>query len=244
MPIGHITPGVSTTVTPDVLPPAYASIQGPSPTMDVVAQDILDLSLVVMNVQAYAQKAELDSTQDIPLATQAVDRIQHNTWVPWTTSGVPSWYLLDSLATIGGDGPIGPSQFNVSGSPDPIQQTLDLPDGSVFFKVEVRLIGQGHSLLPAVMPGIAMFKKTKADATVALIWGTTGDPSGNVAAYEVVHAITLDVTPGGGITVDNTAFEYIVVVFGESGSHAIPSGLVIVSDTTTCMVSKVDKGAS
>lgn len=51
MPIGPITPGSQTTITPNASSVPYASIQGPSPTMNVVAQDLLDLSLVVLNTQ-------------------------------------------------------------------------------------------------------------------------------------------------------------------------------------------------
>src|SRR4051812_107010 len=58
MPIGPITPGDPVDVTPDALPAAYTSIQGPSPGMAVIAQDVLDLSLVTMNVQ---QRAKLDN---------------------------------------------------------------------------------------------------------------------------------------------------------------------------------------
>jgi hypothetical protein len=54
MTVSTISPGSYCTVSADSPPLRYASIQSPTPGMPVVAQDIIDLSQVVMNVQASA----------------------------------------------------------------------------------------------------------------------------------------------------------------------------------------------
>lgn len=51
MPVGPITPGSYTTVTPDSIVAAYASLQSPSPTMLTIAADIAALTLAILNVQ-------------------------------------------------------------------------------------------------------------------------------------------------------------------------------------------------
>lgn len=51
MPIGPITPGIPTVITPDPAPVAYASVNSPSPTMDVDASHIAALTLVALNIQ-------------------------------------------------------------------------------------------------------------------------------------------------------------------------------------------------
>jgi hypothetical protein len=53
MPIGPITPGSYVTVTPDSVVSQYTSVQAPSATMPVIASDIQDLTLVVLNVQNF-----------------------------------------------------------------------------------------------------------------------------------------------------------------------------------------------
>ncbi len=68
MPIGPITPGSPVTVTHNVTPALYTSIQGPSPSMPVIAQDVLDLSLVTMNVQETARLAREDLYQLVQIA--------------------------------------------------------------------------------------------------------------------------------------------------------------------------------
>jgi hypothetical protein len=51
-PIGTITPGSPTTVTADASPAAVTSIQVPSPTMGVQADNLAQLALALMNIKA------------------------------------------------------------------------------------------------------------------------------------------------------------------------------------------------
>lgn len=53
MPIGPITPGFYVTVTPDSVLSQYSSVQAPTATMPVIASDIQDLALVILNVQNF-----------------------------------------------------------------------------------------------------------------------------------------------------------------------------------------------
>jgi hypothetical protein len=52
MPIGPQVPGVVTTVTPDDPPPVYYSSQGPAPDGLVVADDVLAVHLMALNIEA------------------------------------------------------------------------------------------------------------------------------------------------------------------------------------------------
>lgn len=53
MPIGPISPGFYVTVTPDSVLSQYSSVQAPTATMPVIASDIQDLALVILNVQNF-----------------------------------------------------------------------------------------------------------------------------------------------------------------------------------------------
>lgn len=56
MPIGPVTPGNYTVVTPDVLPAEVVSIQTPSPTMPVVAADLAALTLKTLNIKQWIKE--------------------------------------------------------------------------------------------------------------------------------------------------------------------------------------------
>jgi hypothetical protein len=60
MPIGPITPGSPVTVTPDVSPTPYASIQAPTATMPILAAHLQFLTLVLLNIQKYSEDRKLD----------------------------------------------------------------------------------------------------------------------------------------------------------------------------------------
>lgn len=51
MPIGAQVPGSLTTVTPDTSPSYYTSVQGPAPDGLVVADDVLAVQLIALNIQ-------------------------------------------------------------------------------------------------------------------------------------------------------------------------------------------------
>jgi hypothetical protein len=88
MTVGTITPGVYCSVSADSPPLRYTTIQAPTPTMPVIAQDIIDLSQVVMNVQAssidgirggaYAPTDDIALTDHgISVATNAAFRVRN-----------------------------------------------------------------------------------------------------------------------------------------------------------------------
>lgn len=66
MPIGSLTPGTPTTVTPDPNPPRYTSVQGPAVDGDVVATDVLSAHLVALNIQARLEKNHPGLDVDAP----------------------------------------------------------------------------------------------------------------------------------------------------------------------------------
>lgn len=78
--IGPITPGSRVTVTPDTNPPNYASLTGPSPTMPIIAQDILDIELALMNVKKRAVDGYSGGTYSpsSPIAIQGDAGVQFN----------------------------------------------------------------------------------------------------------------------------------------------------------------------
>ena len=64
MPIGTITLGDYVTVTPDTSIAPYASLQGPSPSMPVVSDDILTIIQAIPNVQSMAELSSAVETVD------------------------------------------------------------------------------------------------------------------------------------------------------------------------------------
>src|SRR5258708_3181263 len=186
MPIGPIVPGDPTTITPDVNPPLYTSIQGPSPTEPVIAQDILDLTLVVMNVQAAVNRPATDNTKRWLVAAQTVSRWQRNTFVSKMRSGVPDWETNDR-ATI--------QQANITDSDNACTIMLDLPDQAVISSVFVQFLAAGgHGVFPIAgfhLPTIILYKKnpiTNVDTPL----GTKVDPSATAGDYQTSHVIEID----------------------------------------------------
>lgn len=60
MPIGPITPGDPVTVTPDVSPTLYGSIQAPTATMPILGAHLQALTLVLLNIQKFLDDRKLD----------------------------------------------------------------------------------------------------------------------------------------------------------------------------------------
>jgi hypothetical protein len=62
MPIGSESNGVPTTVTPDTSPSEYSSVQGPAPDAEIVANDVLAVILVALNIQKWAKGQFINGT--------------------------------------------------------------------------------------------------------------------------------------------------------------------------------------
>ncbi len=244
MPIGPVTPGSYTTVTPDTLPAAYASIQVPSPSMPVVASDIATLGLEVLNVQAYSRKAELSATQDIPLAFQNILRVQQNgPWIVETVSNAPGWFIEDTVATIGGDGPMGPIQFDNSAG-FAIKKYLRMPHGSTLTSLQVGVLGIGHSAAPGNPPQFFIRKKHLADGLVSTVNAFTATDTAPTPSYDTYRGVNMPPVSTASEIIDNEAYEYWIYITGEHGASSQALGYIVAYVVTVNSITHLDKGGS
>lgn len=113
-----------------------------------------------------------------------------------------------------------------------------VPHNASISAVSARLVpNTGHGALP-VQPTIRLVRMQRTGGSTETSLGSFQDNQGTVGAYETAHQLNLT---GLGVTVDNTAYDYAIVITGESGGNAL-THLAIQGVTVTFAVSEQDIG--
>jgi hypothetical protein len=114
---------------------------------------------------------------------------------------------------------------------------LDLPHNAVLNEVHVMVDPPGsHAGMPSNKPSIRLHTINVTNNGGSFVPGL--DATANLAAYEVPHEISIT---GQSITIDRTVNRYVLKVFGETGTNALP-GMNIYGAWTVCTITEYDEG--
>lgn len=195
MPVGTVTPGSLTTITPDAATALPASLTiTPSPTMGVTAANMEDLTL-------HALTAETMLANRVGLGK--------------TIAPSGAWY---SLAT----GVWAPLETIGSTAPIPVDKSalmsLDLPHGAVITAIRVWVWPRAHAALPGTQAEVKLWRAELSPAagpTTTIFDGV--DSTGTVGAYTSAHELVFSMSPH--ITLDRETYRYWIEILGETGAN-------------------------
>lgn len=116
-------------------------------------------------------------------------------------------------------------QLTIPGAAVPLFLFLDnLADGNELDEVIVSIEpGTGHGGLPATLPQITLQSIEQSTNVVNTHGSAAVDPSASVGAYELVHDITLVLTP---LLIDLANRRYFIKYEGEAGANSVVNKIV------------------
>lgn len=96
-----------------------------------------------------------------------------------------------------------------------------LVNGATLVSATASIDGEGgHGALPAVLPGMSIWRTTYANVSTPLRGGVwVADAPANVAAYEVAHNFTF--TSNQNFVVDKATYRYTICLSNENGANAL-----------------------
>lgn len=221
MPIAPQVPGVPTTVTPDSSPPIYTSSQGPAPDGYVVADDVLAVHQMILNVQ----------DRILPNVPGAVEQAL----IPVDLTGaIPSYIGGGAIWTLdpgGADGVSAPYWFQQGIVIGTATQSLyiplsnALPYGGKLSAATVNISpASNHTSLPQVLPRLRIIATPVGDATIRSEIADSTDAPASVAAYNTPHQFgALIEFP---VQLPSQLYRFWLVLNHEGGTNAI-DGLVL-----------------
>ena len=213
MPIGPLVPGTPTTVTPDASPSIYTSTQGPAPDGPVVADDILVVHQIALNIQQrilpYVPGARASTMIYAPDECAWPMNGVTGVLADWARTVVvgrpPYWYQL--LAT--------DAELAI-----PISHILP-PSGKIDMVTMNIKPNTGHGGgLPLHAPYISLRSSLYYDHTTTIVGSNDDDTIG--AFYESSHDVSAYFTPE---TIDPSR-KYWITLSGEYGTNSF-GGLII-----------------
>lgn len=96
---------------------------------------------------------------------------------------------------------------------------IEPPDGATLTGATVRINpAGGHGALPATMPALRVVRRALATDTVTTLGAQKVDASGNVAAYEPAHELSVDAFSS---VVDRATYAYELRIRGEGGTNFV-----------------------
>lgn len=169
-----------------------------------------------------ADDLTMTTTARVKLASRPLVRVQRN---PWSFDSLWTYTVCGYIVT------------TTTGS-SIAYKTLDIPDGATLTRVDTYVLGAGgHAALPASMPSTVV--QTGSVGGLAASTTTATDLSANVAAYEVVHAIS---HTGLAISASNGTAQYVLKLTSESGANAV-QGMRATMVVCTYTIADMDDGA-
>lgn len=121
---------------------------------------------------------------------------------------------------------------------------VEIPDGAQLQTVSFIVKGAaGHAGLPANPFTFLMRDQNVLAGTQSIPsgLGPVVDPSPNVAAYETIHEVTLQITTG--LIIDNTTHSYVAQIAGEANANAIVGGFCY-GARCSYFLNNIDPGAA
>lgn len=211
MPIGPQVPDVVTTVTPDTTPTRYISTQGPAPNGYVVADDVLAVHQIVLNVQewvrAFVPGAKAQSF--VPVDTACAVPMPSSTWTQDNAYGggvLPPRWIQQSA---GGDS----------------SDTLYIPlSSSLPYKGKITgaIISitppNTHVAIPVIRPVLRIVRVAASDSSSATIIAEEYDDSPNVTFYNSAHPIIA--ATASPVEISNS-YRYWLALVGEYDTNSL-----------------------
>jgi hypothetical protein len=200
MPIGTLTPGQPTTVTPDPNPSYYTSFQGPAPDDDIVADDLLEVIQLALNIQ----RMSVGNIGSPASVMQALTNVSVADWffvlneglfvytATTQTDNPPWWYSAPGMSNVGSW--VNVYWFSLMGSSDPVKlidsvlpywQTIQSFHASSPESINCSLVNQGsywiqiYDTYPipisTVLSGVLEADKVKLNVTPLQVLASVGD---------------------------------------------------------------------
>jgi len=230
MTIGTITLGDYVTVTPDTSPLPYASLQGPSPSMPVVSDDILSIIQAVLNVQsvasgyaALAQSVAIGAATSLAALASAVGTIDGS-----GDSGVTTTARFHFIRVTGTGSGSGSFQLDWGSL---------LPANSILFLMNagsgaLTVRRYGGSLVNTLQPGeLGVYRHDQ----------TSTDPLAVCTVYSVPH-VTTYVTDDGNRNINGIYHKH--TVFADAGGSYTSATYTILGGTSGNELTVVNIGFS
>lgn len=222
MPIAPQVPGVPTTVTPDASPPIYTSSQGPAPDGYVVADDVLAVHQMVLNVQNRILPS-------VPGAVnQALIPVDLTGAIPHDIGGGDIW-VLHAGGADGTQAPYWSQDDLIVGTSTQalyIPVSNALPYGGYLTAATVNISpANNHIAIPEVLPRLRIIATPIANATIRSEIADNTDSPLSVAAYNLPHQFGALIEFPVQLPATNL-YRFWLVLTHEGGANAI-SGLVV-----------------
>lgn len=213
MTIGPLVPGVPTTVTPDTSPAIYTSTQGPAPDGPVVADDVLAVHQIALNVQRNLD-ARASALENI---TPGISTLTTMKAYPPISGGTTNtdWALSGSTSS----GAIYWVQANSTTQPVLCELSSHLPPSGRILTIGAWIVPQtGHTGLPATLPTITISRALRLDPSTYEDVLTATQTAATYAAYEAGRFFSA--TLGTAHTIDHNYLYYFRFT-GESGANFV-----------------------
>jgi hypothetical protein len=242
MPIGPISPGSYVEVSSDADPQTVVLdvTISPTATMAMIASDIQNLTLLMLNNDAALSEPARVTTTQYPLASRADNRA-----VLRAPTHDGFWTYVN-----------GTIQLQAQGTTvRRLSQIIPIPKGNEITEIDVWITGAaGHSAFPggkpASMPSIRLWEydPTTATKTQKAPYGTglpKDDPSVTAGGYESPHTIRFTISDfqGGVAFAPDLTKIYILELTSEGGGGAI-AGMEYEGIEVSWTMTKVDPGAA
>lgn len=221
MPIAPQVPGVPTAVTPDTSPPIYTSTQGPAPDGLVVADDVLAVHQIALNIQQRILPY-------VPAARGST--LLFGAHGAATFVGATAW---EKVVTATGQ----PYWSQRTNSTDKLIVPLySMPPGVKIASFSAVFEGYtGHAAIPQFPPVVELCTtnyNTSSGVAMSVI-DTVTDTTAVVADYQSPHTVTKTLASAYGPIVAGQVF-YIRIT-GENGTNYV-TGLQMISAAYTVTV--------
>jgi hypothetical protein len=216
MPIGTETPGSPTLVTPDTTPTPYtAGVYGPAPDGEIIADDVLSVLLVALNIEKRHDGILGPAGSRLAFLINIAGSANYQTGqVSFGSSGADWTYYRDDT---GGISLLGAWRTTASEyAALRWYQELDVPNGVTLTGLTAKVRGSAAIAGPGLPAGNAAFLalhvvQMNSGARISnLTTSKTDDPSATLSDYKAIHDIVH--TEGTPYTVDRSAYRYIAEV--------------------------------
>jgi hypothetical protein len=237
MPIGPITPGSYVKVSSDADPQTVVldATISPTATMAMIASDIQNLTLLMLNNDAALSEPSRVTTTQYALASRADNRA-----VLRSPTHDGNWTYVNGVIALQA----------TNATVCHLTQIIPIPKGNALAEIDVYLTGSaGHGAFPGgkpgTMPSITLLRWDPTTGAATTIAGPKDDPSVSASAYQSTHVVRFTVSdfPGGVAIVPDLTKIYSIHFTSEGGGGAI-AGDEYEGTEVSWTMTKVDPGAA